>query len=357
MFDNNFQLISISILIISCIYLFYVNFVNIRDLNNISRELNEIKISHTILLNQLKSLKGDIELKCNSDSKDSEVSNQPTYPINTSHPNINEFKNDSLNNDHENNQGDNNGDNIKNNDDNDNDNELDSFQLDELEELNNLDLHLSENNQKGINHDEFSPLKRMNGIDENVLNTDSIADNESNINQEDDKQKNTGVQNTLDMFFSNSNKNGNINDGDYDGDYEGDGGSNNLEEIETQQLSEDNDELDLNIDLERMEVVVESNENSAPLENSNNNEEDLDMELDMNLDMDLDLNVNLNELHENNENARSFENNEVQSQDYDKSKINESTVKELKVMCKNLNLSTRGNKTELINRINLHLSK
>ena len=343
MFDNNFQLISISILIISCIYLFYVNFVNIRDLNNISRELNEIKISHTILLNQLKSLKSDIELKCSSRNKPSE---EPT------HLNFDQYEDDSLNNEN-NNDGDDDGD---NDGDNDGINGPDSFKLDELEEINNLELHLSEDNKEDNNNYEFSPLKRMNGIDENVVNTDSTSENGDNIYQEDDKQQKAGGQNTLDMFFSNNNENINIDDSIVEGDDNTDG-DNHLEEMEPQQLSEGNDELDLDIDLERMDVVDEPNENSNSLENSNNNEENLDIDLDMDLDMDLDLDVNLNELQENNENARSYDNNEGGNQDYDKSKINESTVKELKVMCKNLNLSTRGNKTELINRINSHLSK
>ena len=64
MFNSNFQLISISVLIISCIYLFYVNFVNIRELNNISTELNHIKINYSTLLNQLKSTKETTELLC-----------------------------------------------------------------------------------------------------------------------------------------------------------------------------------------------------------------------------------------------------------------------------------------------------
>ena len=308
MFDNNFQLISISILIISCIYLFYVNFVNIRDLNNIGRELNEIKINHTLLINQLKSLKSDIDSKCSENV----VPNQ-----------------DKLNYEGE------------------TDEKFDDINLDDIENLNHIDF------SEGEQSDEQFILNRMNGVDveeEFIENENVENDNVGNDNVENDNVGKSNKEenlNTLDRYFNNDE--GQANNADDADDVDGDNNqiTPNQDNKETN-LVEDSNELDLDIDLDDMDVSLISNETNFLNDISTTNSQ-----INQDEDMDLDLDITINELTDNSPNDNLPGNNGINN--FDNSKINESTVKELKVMCKNLNISTRGNKTELINRINSHL--
>ena len=168
-------------------------------------------------------------------------------------------------------------------------------------------------------------LKRMDGVSDTL--DDDIPISEDNA---DTQQNNLDAksQNTLDLFFS---KGKNSQD------------SNNGNDENNENAENDATGLDLDIELESLNVES----------NSDNNVESSNKDLEIDLDVDLDLDIN-----ELNQSTINDEQSPVDNTDlpFDKSKINESTVKELKIMCKNLNLSTRGNKTELINRINSHLT-
>ena len=323
MFNSNFQLISISVLIISCIYLFYVNFVNIRELNNISTELNHIKINYSTLLNQLKSTKETTELLCAK-----LLSKDENNCLNTK---IEETPNQELS------------------------KEFDNEDIEDLTDLNDLDLnelnHLNDEYREEDREEEREEsreedreesrekenienlscddhpfiLKRMDGVSDTL--DDDIPISEDNA---DTQQNNLDAksQNTLDLFFS---KGKNSQD------------SNNGNDENNENAENDATGLDLDIELESLNVES----------NSDNNVESSNKDLEIDLDVDLDLDIN-----ELNQSTINDEQSPVDNTDlpFDKSKINESTVKELKIMCKNLNLSTRGNKTELINRINSHLT-
>ena len=314
MFNSNFQLISISVLIISCIYLFYVNFVNIRELNNISTELNHIKINYSTLLNQLKSTKETTELLCAK-----LLSKDENNCLNTK---IDERQNQETS------------------------EEFDNEDIEDLTDLNDLDLnelnHLNdeyreedreesreesreEENIENLScNDHPFMLKRMNGVSDALDDDIPISEDNANTQQNNLDAKS---QNTLDMFFS---KGQDSQD------------SNNGNDENNENAENDATGLDLDIELESLNVESNSDEN---LESSNK---------DLEIDLDVDLDLEINELNQStiNDEQSPVDNSAIP---FDKSKINESTVKELKIMCKNLNLSTRGNKTELINRINSHL--
>jgi hypothetical protein len=299
MISNNHILIGLSIVAISCIYLFYLNFTKSQESNFEKSMIKKINLDNS-----------------NLEKKVSKLENVVTYNNKT----IRELM-DFVN----------------------NNNKQDAHQVPE-QVPHQVPEQVHQNEYPSDNLSEI----QMKELAENNIVIDSNTTNEvDNLSKENINNLNT--QNTVNNEEDLNNNKEELDEDDIN------------EELISENMEEELDEDDINEELISEEEIesddknVEESLNDLTLddiENINNLDSELVNELETELELDDDdfklENVDLKKDLNN-------EDDETKLQDNNEMNLQLSTVKELKLLAKNYGISNRGNKEELIKRITNHL--
>ena len=299
MISNNHILIGLSIVAISCIYLFYLNFTKSQESNFEKSMIKKINLDNS-----------------NLEKKVSKLENVVTYNNKT----IRELM-DFVN----------------------NNNKQDPQQVphqvpDQVPDQ----VHQNEYPSENLSEVQMKEVAETNiVIDSNTTQEVDILSKE-NIN-------NLNTQNTVNDKEDLNNNEGELDEDDIN------------EELISENMEEELDEDDINEELISEEEIESDNKNYEEslndltlddIENINNLDSELVNELETELELDDDdfklENVDLKKDLNN-------EDDETKLQDNNEMNLQLSTVKELKLLAKNYGISNRGNKEELIKRITNHL--
>ena len=271
--DNKSILLGLVVLTLSCIYLFYLNHTKYQELDELSNEVNKLKLLNNLTQTKLLEM---------IDKDKSLVSN-----------NVNENQQPLLNN---------------------NVTPLTKENIETFENINN-----SNNENLELSNDDIHNIDNLNVIEIN----EEMSDENEEVNEEEVEQVEQ-VEQVEEETHSNSNE---------------------LEELDVEEL------------------VIEPNEVLVSESNDLNGELNLDdlgdegSELNLNFDNIEEVNNALpeGEILDNNEqiNEETIE----EDNQLNINNVDSMTIKELKVVAKNMNLKIKGNKEEIINRIKDNINK